>query len=386
MIPIGTDIQARRVPVANIAIIVANVGIYLLTDVIGGAAGEWFKRVNTLDAARPVLHQYITYQFLHGDIGHLAGNMLFLWVFGNAVCDKMGALCYGLFYLAGGVFAGVVYAAGSSTPMLGASGAIAAVTTAFLVLFPRSRVTILLLFIFITTFELPSIVLIVFKIILWDNVIAPSFNRGISDHVAYSAHLGGYAFGLAAGIALLASRALARNQFDLLALWSRQWRRAALAPGGTVRPAAARPVVVAEYDGAGRDYVPTEADAHRAAVLDALDQRDVDQAAQRYLALVRLDERQVLPRQAQLDVAAQLVQVQAYADAARAYESFLRAYPGANETPQVRLLLGMILNRHLRDPAAAAEHLRIAACGLLSEPQRALALDELRAAEAALGG
>lgn len=385
MIPIGTDIRARRVPVANIALILANVGIYLFTDVVGGDAGEWFKRVNTLDAGRPVLHQYLTYQFLHGDVGHLAGNMLFLWVFGNAVCDKMGGLCYSLFYVAGGVFAGVVFAAGSSTPMLGASGAIAAVTTAFLVLFPRSRVTMLLLFIFITTFELPSIVLIVFKIILWDNVIAPSFNRGMADHVAYSAHLGGYAFGFAAGVILLATRALGRNQFDLLALWSRQWRRQALAAAPQGRPAAASPIVVAEYDGEGREYRPTEADALRARVIDALDERDLPGAAARYLALTRLDERQVLPRQGQLDVAAQLVQSEAYADAARAYEGFLRAYPGASETPQVRLLLGMILNRHLRDHAAAAEQLRMAARGLLSEPQRALALDELRAAEAALG-
>jgi membrane associated rhomboid family serine protease len=105
LIPIGTEFRTRRPPVANWVLIGLNVVIFLFTDFLGGQAGAQLKAYYALDAARPALAQYLTYQFLHGDVWHLAGNMLFLWIFGNAVCDRMGGAGYVLFYLAGGVIA-----------------------------------------------------------------------------------------------------------------------------------------------------------------------------------------------------------------------------------------------------------------------------------------
>ncbi|GAG46840.1 unnamed protein product, partial [marine sediment metagenome] len=196
------------------------------------------------------LHEYLSYAFRHGDFWHLAGNMLFLWVFGNAVCDRMGSPNYVVFYLAGGVFAGCVFTATNANPLVGASGAIAAVTTAFLVLFPRVHITILFWFLIITTIQLPSIFFIVFKIILWDNIVAPSIDRSaMMSHVGYSAHLGGYTFGLLVALAMLAFQGLPRNQFDLLALFSRWQRRSGLR--GETRfggPRPARPIVVEEVE------------------------------------------------------------------------------------------------------------------------------------------
>ena len=96
-----------------------------------------------LQPQAPQLHQFFSCMFLHADTVHLLGNMVFLWVFGSAVNDKLGHAGYAAFYLAGGVIAGVGYVLLSGVaPALGASGAIAAVTGAFLVLFPRVRVTL----------------------------------------------------------------------------------------------------------------------------------------------------------------------------------------------------------------------------------------------------
>src|SRR5690606_30503901 len=95
-----------------------------------------------LNPRAPELHQFLSYQFLHASWLHLLGNMLFLYVFGNSVEDRLGRAAYLLFYLAGGVMAGVGHAWLEAAPVLGASGAVAGVTGAFLALFPLSNITV----------------------------------------------------------------------------------------------------------------------------------------------------------------------------------------------------------------------------------------------------
>jgi membrane associated rhomboid family serine protease len=385
LIPIGTDIRIHRAPVGNWLLIGLNIAIYLLTRSAGEA--EATRTQFTLNAAIPGLSQYITYQFLHADIGHLLGNMLFLWIFGHAVCARMGSVAYMLFYLAGGVFAGIVFTAYNANPLLGASGAIAAVTTAFLVLFPRVHITMLLwIFFYLTTFQIPAMLVIVFKIILWDTIIAPSFARGMESNVAFSAHLGGYAFGFAVAMLMLAVRALPRNQFDMLALWDRWRRRQGL--GRAIRtssPLLARPITAEEMD--SRPLEPLQlspVERLREEILDRLAERDTEGAAELYLRLTELDDTQVLPLAHQLEIANHLAQTHRKREAARAYESFLAAYPTAPDAPQVRLLAGLIYRRYLRDFERAAAHLRAALDALTLEAQRSLALEELRLAESSL--
>lgn len=389
LLPIGTDVRPRRPPYANWALIALNVTIFLLTDLMGGERGQQLKSLYLLDASCPLPFQYITYQFLHGDGMHLFGNMLFLWIFGNAVCDRMGSLGYALFYLAGGVFAGIVFTHFGSNPILGASGAIAAVTTAFLVLYPRVHVTMLVwIVVFITTFQIPAMILIVFKIILWDNVLAPRIGNEVLSNVAYSAHLGGYAFGFVLPLLLLAARALPRNQFDLLSLWARWGRRQGLPLGVGLHGAGlARPIEVEELGSRPLAEVPlTEAERRRAEILESLAGRDVGRAAEQYVAALARDPHLVLPRQAQLEIANYLAQRERYGDAIRAYEGLVGAYPAAPDIHQIRLWLGLLCGRYLGDYAKAAYYLNAALDGLTQPAQRALASEELAAAEARLRG
>jgi hypothetical protein len=298
-------------------------------------------------------------------------------------------LPYIVFYLAGGVFAGMVFASRNDNPMLGASGSIAAVTTAFLVLYPRVHITMLFWMIIVTTFQLPAMILIVIKIILWDNVIAPSLDQSpMSQQIAFSAHLGGYAFGFAVPLLLLLVGALPRNQFDLLAIGKR-WHQRNTWPGdaGYGAPRVARPVRADPFASRPFDDAPISPVArHREDVLDRMGEGDFAEAGRLYLRLLELQPNAVLPRTQQLDMANHLAHRQLHQYAARAYEAYLQAYPGTPDRSNVHLMLGLIYNRYLRDFGKAVAHLRAALEGITVDKQRSLALTELREAMVHLPG
>jgi len=147
--------------------------------------------------------------FLHGGWLHIAGNMLFLWVFGNNVEDRLGPVGFVLFYIVGGLAAMLLHLAfepSSAVPSVGASGAIAAVLGAYLVLFPRARITTLVFFFIITWIELPAAVVLiawfVFQVFSGVGGLASELSGG----VAYWAHVGGFAFGAAAAWLLFRGR------------------------------------------------------------------------------------------------------------------------------------------------------------------------------------
>jgi membrane associated rhomboid family serine protease len=147
--PIGTDRRLTHTPWVNTTLIVANLLISVwVWSQYGSPRADTPIGPYMLLPWEPRVMQFFTYQFLHADWEHLLLNMLFLWVFGQSLEDRLGPLGYLAFFLAGGVMAGVGYAAFRDHPVLGASGAIAAVTGAYLALFPLSRVTIAFLFLY----------------------------------------------------------------------------------------------------------------------------------------------------------------------------------------------------------------------------------------------
>ena len=145
-------------------------------------------------------HTAITSMFLHGGWFHLIGNMWFLWVFGNNIEDSMGHGRFVAFYLVCGVLAAaaqVAFHPSSAVPMVGASGAISGVMGAYLVLYPRVRVHMLVVLgFFITTIVVPASWMLVYWVFLQLLGSLPSFGGGSEGGVAFLAHLGGFAAGV----------------------------------------------------------------------------------------------------------------------------------------------------------------------------------------------
>ena len=154
-----------------------------------------------------------TSMFMHGGFLHIAGNMLFLWVFGNNIEDRLGRVKFLLFYLLAGLIAVYTQALidpGSTAPTIGASGAIAGVLGAYAWLFPRARVlTLIFIIFFVTVVEIPALILLALWFILQ---FVPALGQvavgsGGDQGVAYFAHVGGFVFGSAvAGAMLYATR------------------------------------------------------------------------------------------------------------------------------------------------------------------------------------
>jgi len=134
--------------------------------------------------------------FLHGGVLHLIGNMLYLWIFGNNIEDTLGHFRFLLFYLLAGLCAALTQVFSdpqSTTPMIGASGAVAGILGAYLLLFPRARVlTLMFIFIFIRLIRVPALIVLGF----WFLIQILSVSAGMEGSVAFFAHIGGFLSGL----------------------------------------------------------------------------------------------------------------------------------------------------------------------------------------------
>ena len=201
MLPIGDDNSARRiVPVVTYALIAINVLVFLLELTSGQAFIEKWAFVPSRFLADPAgdFPTIFTSMFLHGGWGHLLSNMLYLWIFGDNVEDRFGHVKFIVFYLACGVaamFAQLAFSTTSSVPNLGASGAIAGVLGAYLVMFPKGRVSVMM-----GRGVIPMSALIVIGLWFVLQVISGVGSLGASGDeggVAYMAHIGGFVAGLA---------------------------------------------------------------------------------------------------------------------------------------------------------------------------------------------
>jgi membrane associated rhomboid family serine protease len=232
LIPLKDNIPTRTTPYVTIALILINVIVYFFVQHGGITHGPSDSSVVKyglipyelthpgkecdLSPSGAVLCQgqpgvtghpspqpstYLTLftsMFMHGGLLHIAGNMLFLWIFGNNIEDSMKKWKFVIFYLLGGLVANLAQVAvspNSTAPGVGASGAIAAVLGAYALLYPRARVvTAVILIFFITLLELPALVVLGAWFLL--QVLDASFQPLSGGGVAYFAHIGGFVFGL----------------------------------------------------------------------------------------------------------------------------------------------------------------------------------------------
>src|SRR5688572_5526382 len=313
LFPIRTDSPLRNTPYMNWALIAANVVAYAAQLAVPSLQDRF-----ALYAHDPWWVAFVTYAFLHGSPMHLVGNMLFLYIFGNNVNDKMGHLAYLGFYLAGAVFAGVGYVATSEkAAVIGASGAVAAVTGAYLILFPRATVTVFYVIFFIGTAELSSFWFV--ALFFAKDLLGMS---GPQEGIAYSAHVFGTLYGFATCFALLGVNLLPRDQFDVLAMvrqWNRRRQYRDMVSKGYNPFDYTTPTGRGGRGGGPPDLPDPQAQRMaelRAAVSDAIGRHDMQAATQRFLELRAIDPKHVLARQAQLDVANHLAGQQKFTEAA----------------------------------------------------------------------
>lgn len=213
MLPIKDDIPTQSRPVVTLALIVVNCLVYMFEFTLGENGFQMFTykwglipveltsgveltpEMNTSSVAN-----LFTSMFMHGGLLHLGGNMLYLWIFGNNIEDRLGRIKFIMFYLASGLAAALAFIAtdpGGEVPMVGASGAIAGVLGAYLISYPKARVqTLIFIMYFIRIARIPALYVLGFWFLLQVINGLPSLGSQGGGGVAWFAHIGGFIFGV----------------------------------------------------------------------------------------------------------------------------------------------------------------------------------------------
>lgn len=375
LFPIGVDAPLRRPTLVNHALVVLTLAAFapeiyfkmrgedayhtfINTYRLGPGVGEWWR--------------FITYGLMHDGWLHLMGNMIVLWTFGPLVEDRVGRIGYLLLYVAGLVGAGAAQLAMQKVAVIGASGAVAAVTGAFLVMFPRVNIRTVVFFFVFGVFNIPAVWFIGFAI------MKDLFMKGFhgDSGIAHYAHLGGYTIGIVASIVLLATGVVKREPFDMISLFRQAKRRReikeAVFEAESKRPDRRPPAVQAVVD---------QCAVVRAEVTAALTRNDRVAAGRAYLRLLDLHGPAapggpgvaVMSRRQQIELATHFFESGDHAAAMSAYERFLHAYSKDGEVPHVKLLMGLIAARYLAQPERARTLILDAEHSLHDEEQVALA-------------
>ena len=213
--PIGDDnIRGGSKPIFSYSLILINTCVFVYEIMLNHLQAEVFvfefgniplELLSGVD-----MYTVLTSMFLHGGWMHLIGNMLFLWVFADNIEAVIGTFNFILFYLLGGIAATIIHALFnpiSEIPVVGASGAISAVMGAYLVMFPASRVRVFILFL-LSSAQIPALLFLGFWILQQAVAGVGSLGLGTEEQggVAWWAHIGGFAFGIVAGL-------IARNSY-----------------------------------------------------------------------------------------------------------------------------------------------------------------------------
>ncbi len=357
LFPIGDENRTHPLAWVTLFLIAANIGVYAAFGVASPRYNAAIVPQFGLIPSHPIWFTWITYQFLHGSVLHLAGNMLFLWTVAHKLEETLTRAGFILFYLAGGIAAAaahVLFFPHSTDPVIGASGSIAAVMGAYLVLFPRNRIKVaylvwLILYVRWGVWRVRS----VWALGAW---FAFALAAAVTGHspggVANWAHAGGFAFGAAVGAVLLAARIVKAPPAVTEAL--AQERRGRVA-------------------GATLDQLELVRRIER-----AVREGRTDQVLRQYQALADGRSPAGLAPEIQMAVADRLEQAGRPAQAAAAFERLLILDPTASQAPEAALRAGLLFARTVNHPTKARFYLQRAADTHASPDRAALARETRR--------
>ena len=391
LFPLGDDNPTRNRPYVTWLLIAVNVAVFVTFNLQmpDEALGEWTLAWG-YDVADPFSRQLLTSMFMHGGIAHLLGNMWVLWIVGDNVEDKLGAGRYLLLYLLGGCAAGLAYVlvthvAGSSPeileklgrepPLVGASGAIAAVMGMYLVFFPEARIRLLLWWFFLVRIILVRAKWFIGLTLLLDLFSSVLAGRAAAGGVATMAHVGGGVFGILAALALRRSVGGGGegDAWDVHTGFAkrpgagdRQWSDARLPPAPRMAPEETDELSSSEME---------------RTISHLVRNGQVRQAIDVYPAYVAMAREQPLPPDVQIEIAHELYRQWLPKEAVPAYLRYLATNPDGDDTPEAKFRLGVLYARGLgrSDEAvkwlteAAREHpdprIAAAARDLLAKPR-----------------
>ncbi|PJA26490.1 MAG: rhomboid family intramembrane serine protease [candidate division Zixibacteria bacterium CG_4_9_14_3_um_filter_46_8] len=228
MLPLRDNIPTERLPIVTVALIIVNTAVFLYQLSLGQESSRFIYNygmipylVSDSHATIAGVHfpselTFLTSMFLHGSWLHLIGNMIYLWIFGNNIEDRLGHLVFIVFYISCGILASMTHlitAPHSQIPTVGASGAIAGILGAYILKFPRARIlTLIWLGFFVRTVYIPAIFVLGFWFLIQLISGLPTLGTEQGAGVAYFAHIGGFVAGMALFPALsFVSKIIKRN-------------------------------------------------------------------------------------------------------------------------------------------------------------------------------
>ncbi|MCA9279726.1 MAG: rhomboid family intramembrane serine protease [Phycisphaeraceae bacterium] len=354
-LPLKSDRPLRRPTQVVYALIAINLVIHVCMELLGTRDADRVEAIyqwGQLDVTGKAWYTFVTSAFLHVGWWHVIGNMIFLLAFGPNVEDRFGRIGFSAFYFAGAIASGIGHAIASDAPAVGASGAVAAVTGAFLVLFPLTRMHVIFI---IYMMQVPAWWLVLFSIAR--DFLALDYN----DNVANAAHIVGYLFGIGVSFLLLATRILQREPYDLLTVFKQAKKRREIreamtnprfSPQGAYR---SEKEIKRDHDNTSAKEKALSEERSRVAALIA--EGNMDDAVVAYKRLVsdhpKSPSASTLSRQHQYDLANHMFVSGDYVTAAVAYDRFIDRFSTDREAPAAMHLLARLYMNHLgkRDEA-----------------------------------
>ncbi|MBT4530154.1 MAG: rhomboid family intramembrane serine protease [Phycisphaerae bacterium] len=368
LIPIGTNVEHRNYPKVTYWIIGLNILIFALQWATARAGGLESQNaivhyLATLEAegtlSRSNFHflSLFSYQFIHAGWFHIIFNMLFLLPFGKVVEDRMGHLGFLAFYLGAGAIGGYVHTLLHTNGVVGASGSVCAVVAAFVVLAPKTKTHVLLVFFIIGIYSLPSMLLVAFFVAI-DVFSQITSLLGIhSGNTAWAVHLCGYASGFLIAYIGLKTNWIRSTEFDLTQL-VKQWSRRRSYKNAFEQPSVRKPVSQKQDD---PEYLL------RVSIADEAANGNIKQATVKYLQAVE-DKPSFKSDAGTLHlIGASLMQSNELAKGAQVFERYLVQHKQAKDKGEVALLLAAKYIRELENKNRGAELLKDYADNFSSE-------------------
>jgi membrane associated rhomboid family serine protease len=359
--PLGDENPTRTTPVMTWLLIAANAAVFVAFNLQLGEKElqEWTLRWG-YDVDRPFSSQLVTSMFMHGGWAHILGNMWVLWIVGNNVEDKLGKLRYLIFYVAGGVAAALTYTliarrmpvpheiamqiGERHPPLVGASGAIAAVMGMYLIFFPEARVKILIWFYVVPV----RAKWFIGMTLLVDLLTSVRYSQAAVGGVATMAHVGGGVFGVIAALVMkpLIGGGGEGDPWDVHTGFSRRVHAGTDTWSPHAHSVASR-LAPEETDESSL------AEAERGISRLVRDGR-VREAIDLYPAYVSLAREQPLPDDVQIEIAHEFYRQWLPREAIPAYLRYLATHPGGDDVAEAKFRLGVLFARGLgrRDDAA----------------------------------